>query len=483
MMKINIKQLIPWIFLVLIVGGLSIWYFLNQRVSEEEKSTYEQKVQEADTMLESREYSTALGIYYNAVEIIPSRSEAFSGIVDILISKNRLEDAKGVLDKSGGKVNNYDQSILYTKIAQAYFSVGKYDEALKILKVVNSLGQDNSNADILIAKTNFKLGKLDDAQGYLDKKFEGENLSEAKLLKSYKEAITNVETAKSTLSGLTPTDKWKPYFEEFTAVLNSLNTDSKYNATKLSRVYINNGYPFLALQVLSPLETEMNEYLEGTYFLGRAYFDFKEYDKAIVSLDRALSLGGLESDIFWTKARTNVMKNDLDGAITSYGKAVEYSGESVSEVLVSEYLDILLKNDQGLKANEVLQKLSGYIKQPYLMIYGVEISHKLNDSKKVDYYLSLLAKETLTEEIKKEYLSWKVSIALEQNVDISNVQGTIEELLSIDRFFAKGYVLLGQLQFQQGLFEDAKNSLKKAIEYDLDNSATESATQLLSRID
>ena len=46
-MKNNIKKYIPWIILVLLVASLGIWYFLSRRVSEEQLSQYESKIEEA----------------------------------------------------------------------------------------------------------------------------------------------------------------------------------------------------------------------------------------------------------------------------------------------------------------------------------------------------------------------------------------------------------------------------------------------------
>jgi hypothetical protein len=40
-----------------------------------------------------------------------------------------------------------------------------------------------------------------------------------------------------------------------------------FNSAKLARIYINEGYPYLAVSILSPLKDQMSEYPDGIVFL------------------------------------------------------------------------------------------------------------------------------------------------------------------------------------------------------------------------
>jgi len=481
-MKGKLKKLIPWFILAIIFLGTGIWYLLSGRVTQEQITTYQQIISEADSQYEAREYSTAINRYYDATDVIPSRIEAYEGIVNILLLKNRTADAVEIVEKSAKKISNYDKSVLYLKIGNKYYEDTLYDQALSVYLDGLGIGMTNPELELSIAKAYVKKGKLNDASTYLNKTiYTGDTLSEASLLRAYILAITNVQDAKTLLNSITPSDTWKAFYEEFSLVLESMTEDSKFNATKLSRVYINNGYPVLAINLLEPLSDGIVEYLEGVYFLGRAYLDYGRYDEAIVQFDRALSLGGMEEDILWGKARAYWLKDDLENSFDSYSKAISYGGENVSSELVSEYLDLLLENSQTLRADEVVKKLMNYIPTPYIRIYGVKVNKALNDPKKVDYYLGLLAKMKLNEEEKGEYMYLNASNLLVKGKTDSVAQ-ILEELVRLDRFNPKYYFVSGQLEYTLGNKDDAKEMFKKAIEYDTDNLISKEANQMLSQI-
>ena len=248
-------------------------------------------------------------------------------------------------------------------------------------------------------------------------------------------------------------------------------------------MFINNGYPHLAVLALEPIEAEIAEYIEGVYFLGRAYLGVGDYDKAINELNKAATLGSLESDIFWAMARAYMQKNDLSSALDCYSKALGYQGSNPSESLVSEYLEVLISNNQTLKADEVLQVVLGKVKSAYLYEYGVQINYILEKPEKINYYIELLGALDLEDEDEKEYLYLKTRAMLDQNADISDISTILDSLLSLDRFNAKYYYLLGRSQFEQGDAESAKQSLSKALEYDLNYEITEDSSKLLSSID
>ncbi len=483
-MKTAFKNLIPWIVLVLIVGGLIAWYFISNRVTSEENASYDTKMVEAQKWYEGREYSTAMNAYYTAAELIPSRVEAFQGIIDILMDKNKMDEALAILDQSAQKLSTYDQSTLYAVLCGRYQDYGDNIKALETCKKGQGLGEVNQNLELALGKAYIKTGDTGNAAEILKKNiYDGDNLSEATLLLSYIQSVSDTESAKTTLGSTSPSDSWKIYFEEFSEVLGSLDSDSKYNATKLARVFINNGYPHIAISVLEPIESDITEYLEGVYFLGRAYLEVGEYDKAINELNKAATLGSLESDIFWVMARAYIQKNDLNSALDCYAKALGYQGSTPSEDLVSEYLDILLKNNQTLKAEEVLQVVLAKSKSAYLYEYGVRINYILEKTEKINYYIELLGALELDEEDKKEYLYLKARAMLDQNADISDITSVLDELLALDRFNAKYYYLLGRSEFEQGNAESAKQALNKSLEYDLNYEIAEDSSKLLSSID
>lgn len=483
-MKITFKKLLPWIILFLVISGAATWYFVTNHVTASENSTYDSIIQEANTWYQGKEYSTAMSKYYEAADLIPSRYAAFEGIVNILLEKNRTDDALSLVDNSAKKIGGGDQARLYTLIGNAYFKIANYDKALDTYKKGNALDNKNQELELMLGKVYLKLGKVDDAKGYLGLNIFTEDFaSEANLLLAYIQSVSDIETAKSTVNGVTPTDKWKAYYDEFKTVLDSLNTDTKYNATKLGRVYLNNGYPYLAISILEPIESQITEYLEGVYFLGRAYLDYGNYAKAIEEFDKAITLGGMEDSILWAEARAELQNNNMDAALLDYSKALGNQGKKPSQALVSEYLDVLLKNNQVLKASDVLQSVLKNVKEAYIYLYGVKISYANNSNVKVNYYIGLLSKMTLTGDTLKEYLYWSAKALLDQNGDLTKVASLLDSLVAEDRYNPKYYLLLGRLNIAKGDATEAANAFKKAIEYDLNNDVTDEATSLLSTVD
>ncbi len=483
-MKIAFKKFIPWIILVLVVGGAVAWYFITNRVTASQNASYDQIIQEADTWYEGKEYSTAMVKYYEAADLIPSRYAAFRGVVTILIEKNRVNDALSLIDNSARKVPAEDQARLYLQIGNAYFVLGNYDKSLDTYKKGIALDGKNQDLELALGKTYVKKGNTEEAKKYLSSgMFTEDNQSEAMLLLGYIQSVSDSAGAKTTVESITPTDKWKAYYDEFKTVLDSLNTDTKFNATKLARIYVNNGYPYLAISILEPMEADISEYVEGVYFLGRGYLDYGNYPKAIEEFDKAVTLGSMEGEILWAQARAEIGNNNLDNAISDYSKALGYIGKTPSKAFVSEYLDVLLKNDQSLKASDVLQSVSQNIKEAYVYIYGVKINYANNSNEKINYYIGLLSKMTLTGEDLKEYLYWNSKSLLDQNGDLTKVETLLNALLNEDRYNAKYYLLQGKFEIAKGNSEEAANAFKKAIEYDLSNSLTDEATSLLSTVD
>jgi tetratricopeptide (TPR) repeat protein len=497
-MKNNIKKYIPWIILVLLVVSLGTWYYLSRRVSEEQLSQYESKIEEALDYEESRDFSMAMKRYYEAAEIVPKRVEAYDGIISVLIKKDKLDDAEEVIKQSAKPLSNDDRSSLYKRVGDEYYSRKLFDKAYEMYDAGSFLGVNNPGLELMLGKTYLNLGEVSEARGQFTKSVYVErDLEEANLLLAYIDAIDNTDKAKSTLNSLTNSDEMEIYYEEFRKTLEDLDDDKKFNATKLARVYINNGYPYLAILVLEPQREEIGEYLEGLYFLGRAYYDYGDYSKAIETLDGALTLGGMEGEIFWIKGRAYAFTNNLENAINSYDSAVGYySGES-SAALVEEYFNFLVENNQLLKAEGLVKSLLiAFPDEVYLNLLAVELNYILDEGAKVEFYLDNL--EELREEVtfvrndEKDFLRWRIATLIDsyersvgddsEGGEMVDIERYMDELFELDRYSPYYRYFLGKIQIIEGEEEMAIQSLEQAIEYDLDYSVTDDSLKLLSSL-
>lgn len=498
-MKNNIKKYIPWIILVLLVASLGIWYFLSRRVSEEQLSQYESKIEEALDYEESRDFSMAMKRYYEAAEIVPKRVEAYNGIISVLIKKDKLDEAEEVIKQSAKPLNNNDRSTLYKKVGDEYYARKLFDKAYEMYDAGSFLGVNNPGLELMLGKTYLNLGKVSDARDQFSKTgYVGRDLEEANLLLAYIDAIDNTDKAKSTLNSINNSEEIEVYYEEFRKTLEDLDDDKKFNATKLARVYINNGYPYLAILVLEPQRKEISEYLEALYFLGRAYYDYGDYSKAIETLDGALTLGGMEGEIFWVKGRAYALTNDLENAINSYDSAIGYySGESFSE-LVEEYFNFLVENNQMLKAEELVKSLLiAFPDEVYLNLLAVELNYKLEEDAKVEFYLNnieeLREKVTFVRNDEKDFLRWRIATLIDDyegsmeeeergDKDMTDIERYMDELFELDKYSPYYRYFLARIQIIQGEEEMAVQSLEQAIEYDLEYSVTDQSLKLLSSL-
>jgi len=497
-MKNNIKKYIPWIILLLLVASLGIWYYLSRRVSEEQLSQYESKIEEALDYEESRDFSMAMKRYYEAAEIIPKKVEAYDGIISVLIKKDKLDNAEEVIKQSAKPLSNNDRSTIYKKLGDEYYSRKLFDKAYEMYDAGSFLGVNNPGLELMLGKTYLNLGQVSEARGQFSKSvYTGKDLEEANLLLAYIDAIDNTDKAKSTLNSVSNSDEMEIYYEEFRKTLEDLDDDKKFNATKLARVYINNGYPYLAILVLEPLREEISEYLEGLYFLGRAYYDYGDYSKSIETLDGALTLGGMEGEIFWVKGRAYALTNNLENAINSYDSAVGYhSGESFV-ALVEEYFNFLVENNQLLKAEELVKSLLiAFPDEVYLNLLAVELNYILDEGAKVEFYLSnleeLRGEVTFVRNDEKDFLKWRIATlidAYEKNIEddsaeeeMPDIEKYMDELFELDMYSPYYRYFLARIQIVKGETEMAIQSLEQAIEYDLDYLVTEESVKLLSSL-
>lgn len=481
-MKNKLNKVIPFVLVFLVLVGLSAWYFFSRRVTEEQRNTYEIKVGEAQTSYEAKDYSVSINQYYEATEIIPSNLGAYEGIISILLLKNRPADALNIVESSATSLSATDRSKLYTAVGNYYYENKDFTKAKELYQKGIGLGVENMNADLMLGKALLNTGKINDAEkefkltGYSEKE-----QIEANLLSSYIYSLTDIAKAKETISSVTPSDELVAYYDEFEEVLNSLDEDTKYNSAKLARIFLNNGYPYLAVSILEPIEADISEYLDGLYFLGIAYLESSQYQKAIDTFDKALILGGMESEISWGKARAYLLMNDLDSAIKNYSNSLNYAGKNISKDLAEEYLSVLLENKQYLKAAESVTTLLTASQEPYIYFLGIKSNYESNESAKISYYLEQLDSLELTNEDEKEYLYWRIKMNL-KNEEYGNVDNLLAKLLEMDKYNPKYYLLLGKYNITKANSEGAKQALEKSIEYDLNNVVTEESTKLLSNI-
>jgi tetratricopeptide (TPR) repeat protein len=465
---------------LLLVGGIFTYLYFRPP-TEEEMTRYEQTVEDGDLLYEGREYSEAIKKYSEAINIVHIDLRAYSQIVDIYLLKNDFDNALSIAQKAQDSLSSGDSSILYAKIADSYFEKEDYENARINYEIAVTLSA-NPTTNLGLAQSYVYNNKFDLAENSLKKEFDNETVDDAKLLYTYILATENTDDAKDFVNSYNPVNKENIiFFDEISSVLDSLDDDELFNITKLSRVFINNNYPSLAIKLLEPKSKEITQYVDALYYLGKSYLETKQYDKAVDTLLKASSLIGYESDKYWMLARSYYYQDDMVNAVVYYDMAVGYAGDDITRDLVEEYLSILLDSNQVSKAQEVYSGLVKSIKTEWLYLIGLELYYSENDAK-FDYYLDQLVGMNMNDIEKKEYLFWKIRKEIDDS-NTDNIEQDFESLLGLDRFNSKYYWMKGVYLLSILDNESAKNNFEIAMEYDTQGDVTKNVEDLLAQLE
>ncbi|MCD4811141.1 hypothetical protein K8R14_00835 [bacterium] len=481
-MKKKVLVIVSIITSILLIAGGIFAYFYFRPPTQAEIEQYEKIVEQGDIFLSAKEYSEAILKYNESIKIVHTDHDAYSKIVDIYLTKNDFDSAIAVADKAQNSLSTSDSSLIYASIAQKYYNNSDFYNANINYEIAASLNS-NSTVNLGLAKSNVLNEKIDRAETLLKKTFDDSTSDEATLLYAYIVGSEDNTKAVNILDDYTViNEEWNGYFDEYMSVLTSLNEDQIFNKAKLGRIYINNGYPTLAISILEPKVEELAQYVDGLYILGKAYLDSGDYDKAVETLLQSVSLLGYEDQKYWMLGRTYFYQDDLVNSITYYDRAVGYSGDDLEEELVKEYLHILISSNQTTKSQEVYSNIVKDVKEDWLYLIGVELYYNAQNNAKLNYYLGKLSEMDLQDNEKKEYLFWDIKQSLD-NGEIEGLDSTLEILLSLDRFNPQYYWLKGLYDLEGGDKISAKNNFENALEYDLEGNISTEVEELLAQVE
>lgn len=477
-----IKTSIKKNFLYFLIVALSSTLLMGCTKTEEEVAQYEQYVQQGDALYEQREYSEAIENYNKSIEIDDTKPEPYYGVLNILVSKNRLDDAGQIIEESAVNIPKTDRSRMYAVLGNAYFEINNWDSA-ETMYLKASNGVDNVPAWVGLAKVYLKNGELEKVVPYLkvtDKDTPG--YYETALLKGYL-AGNNKAGIKAAISGLEDVQEEDQelvvQYESLFASANKLEEDDLFNKALLAREYINAGYPYLAIDMLENSIDDMIEYSDGLYFLGRAYFEIRRYSEAIDILSSASSLGLNNSDLYLLIARSYYLTGNVDKAVEVYETSVVFATEDEVNTVVKEYSEILFEEELFTKFENQLDNMNP--ENIWVLFSYVDLYYVQKNDEKVRYYLDELVRTELSTSEKSEYLAREIIYNLEQE-EFDEVVNILAQLKELDEYNAEYYLLLGKYEFAQNELTNAQDALELAIEYDLIGDVTTDAKKILEMI-
>jgi len=466
---------------------LAFLYFSKETITQKELDTYSNYVKEGDKYYEVREYANAIYQYSLAADTIQTKLDAYEGIVNILIDKNQLDQASELLDKSVSKLSGEDRAVLHLKVGDGYYSNKDYDKAEKYY--LNSYkAKSNIDAILGLAKTYIMKDEIDKSEKYLNKvkEVESEKTLDAFLLKAYLE-YTNVEEAKKYTDEVeTSMFENSDILDRYNSYINAITTydgDNLYLSALLAKEYIDAGFPILAIKILDKVSDDIEEYPDGLYLLGRAYYDCGNSTKAIETMNKALALGSYTGEIYQVIVRSLLSLGNQKDSFDYYEKAIEFAEDAKKLELMEEYIDLLL--DEGLytKAKTYLEKYVLISDEVWPLLKYVEMYYLQRDFDKMSYHLGEISKlSDLTDSEKKDLYKWEIIYDLE-NGEYVRARENLKKLKDLDRFNSEYYLLLGKVDLAENKPDNAKTNLEKAIDYDLTGEYSSSAKKILDRIE
>ena len=471
---------ILFMFLIL---GFSAFFLSGCTNSDEKLSEYDRIISDSDILIEGKQYTLAVEKLSNASELIPSKKDAFERMVKIFISKNRMEDASKIIEESAGKLSQDDRAELYTLIGEAYYKVRDFEKALYSYQLADGLSSNYKPALLGIAKSFLQVGKIEKARALLEEKYEGDMLIEAKLVLSFIQSMTDVEKAKNTIKDVDPGDTWRDSYVKWEEVLESIDEDKLYNLAKLGKEYVDQGYPYLAIALLEPEVGKMDEYIDGIYILGKAYYEYGQYQKSIDLLESTSSLGDLNQYIYWVLARDYFVLNDINSSSNYYDNAIAFSATEADSLLYTEYLDILIEENLTEKALEVMRSAEkNFVGENWVYMYYMYIYSLRSDNERFSYYMNRIDYEELDSSMKTDYLYSKGDFLIKSD-QLEQAQEVLDVFWELDQYEPRYNLLVARLNFENGDLEKAREYAKKCLEYDLNGVASKESQSLLAQID
>ncbi|MBD3329323.1 tetratricopeptide repeat protein [Candidatus Dojkabacteria bacterium] len=452
----NYKLAVVVAILVAIVS--SILLITNPFQSKE--SRYHALMERAEVRFDAKEYSKAVNTYKKAQAVDPLSVYPDIEIAGIYLLKGREEKLTDIVNAAKARLNEAQVSSLLVSIGDYYYDNKEFSAALKYYSDAFELSGDFT-ANLKIAKTYLQLGNIDQASAALEIDGMDEAFSQ------------DVFTLNQYVAGLS-------------------NQEDFYGATSAAAEYFEAGYPHLSINVLTPFESEIVDYWDANYILGRAYFSLGDYEKSVYYLELAEAAGSDSSDLFAFQARAHYLLGDIDTSIELYDRAVLFSqSDDEKRLYLNEMLSkILIDSEKYEKAAQTISLLSeiGSESEIVIDLYYAEVYTLAGDYSRAEEYLESAKKfisqsdqSSDDEGLKYKYHQTYALYYLES--ENGKVAGQAKvHLNQLDR---KGHdpeieFLWARFYKQTGKKLKAKLACQRTIEYDLDGEMAGRALELLA---
>ena len=481
------------VFISILLVFVSGFIFSGCMPSDEQITAAEGLIKEGQDLYAAQQYADAFEKYEAARVQDEGNIDIYIGIADIYLLKNRPEDASEVLEVGVSKSREPSEGYVY--LGRIALDKNDADLAVSYLRTAVNSDKDNYEARYLLAVAQVEAGAIGKADDTLDSPEEaGDWFVWSKLLEAvlHWDDITgaqgsivdarSVDISDSDLENIV--DDYANLLDDVEELLDE-DASSVHVAVALSYGALLGGYEDVVISNLGEHITDNDEYWDLHLYLGRAYYMNDDLEKSRDHLTEAVSLNPVDSYGPWYLARVLVEEGSDTKAQELYERAIGLAGVEEKSDIRREYVDALMGMGQYASAEDQIRILEegaeSESERISFMLMRVEsfLERELHDD--ASEILDAIDRESMADDLDAEYL-WARGVIAFNRGDRSASRGYIEDALELANSESKYFLLLGQIQFEEGESEAAQMSLERAVDLDLDGEVSVDAVKILDRI-
>lgn len=496
-MKLKLSGMNISKYVAVIAGGILLaasGVFLSGCMpSDEQVDAANDLINEAQELFVAQQYAEALQKYEEARLQDDGNVDVYTGIAAIYLLKNRIDDAKDVLEVGVERSREPGEGYVY--LGRIALDENNAELAVSYMRTASNSNKEDYEARYLLAEAYVENGDFGKAEKTLDIPEEaGDWYVRSKYLQAVLlrddvdearkeiEAALSVEIVDDDLE-----DMVDSYYELLDDVEELIDEDAtpEHVAVTLSYGALLGGYEDVVIDSLEDYASDNEEYWDLHLYLGRAYYMNGEIGKAKEQLTEAVALNPVDPYGPWYLARILVEEGSDTDAQDMYSRAIGLAEAEEKDEIRLEYVDVLMDMGQYASAEDQIRVLEDAaeeddVRNGYTLMRVESLLERELFSQATEI-LEGMDDEALSDELQAEYL-WMLGVIAFNSGDRSLARSDIERALELNDFNPKYYLLLGQIQFEDGDSEGAQVSLERAVDLDLDGKVSVEAVKVLDRI-
>ena len=429
--------------LLLVIVGLVLLIWQRGRFDED---SYRSALTEARTEFEAGNYSKAMSLYLDASEIAQTEVDPYKGIVDILGRKGYYKEATELISDVSTGITTPESATLYEILATAQQARMDYSEGFQSASRAYSEDPNPTRA-LLATQLAIQADQLEQVPTFVTDIPEGLNADVTQL--------------------------WVFYTNDIDKDLDDVDL---YSVVNNSRTFILSGYPALARSLLGKFEEGMENYWEGLYYLGRAYYDLDEYEEALNRFEKAISLGSDDNVLYLYLARTYSVLGQTSSAYEIYERSIAFSDDTEGLEILDEYISLLVDDAQFNRALDIIDDFaeSNRTKLLFMRVYSA-----WENWEEYTVYVESFDMTTAGSSEKEEYLRSVLDYRLLVEKDLTGVDDMIAIL---EKEFKDPPLTAYYKGLRARVLEDdaeAKRFFEEAVDRDLEGEISDLAKRFI----